>query len=74
MRSTENELLRLVLDPGLRVAGEEVKGEVHLDFTELQKTPLEEVHVKLRGTILTCVARVFALYLMLTRDAHTAEL
>ena len=53
--ATDNELLRLVLDSALRVAGEEVKGDVCLDFTELQKMPLEGVHVKLRGSLITFV-------------------
>ena len=68
--STNSELIRLVLDPGLRVAGEEVKGEVYLDFAELQKTPLEEIHVKLRGTVLTYEAFVFATSPILTYCGH----
>lgn len=48
-------MLSLVLDPVLRVAGEDIKGEVCLDFRLLQKTSLDEVYIKFRGSIFTYV-------------------
>lgn len=48
-------LLELEFDPKLHVAGEAVSGIVLLDFRELQKTSLEDIHVKLRGTVFTYV-------------------
>ena len=53
--STNNEVLTLVLSSNLHVAGEDIAGEVALNFRELQRTPIEEVHVKLRGSVFTYV-------------------
>ena len=50
MFSTKGDIITLVFDSDqLRVAGEEISGQVLLNLQELQKTPVEEVHVKLRG-------------------------
>ena len=64
-----NEVLHLALNSVLRVAGEVTEGEVHADFNELQRVPVEEVYVKLRGTIFTyvvCIACSCALMLDIT--------
>ena len=53
--------LELEFDPRLHVAGDEVAGIVLLNFRELQKTSLEEIHVKLRGSIFTYVCPVHAM-------------
>ena len=50
-----NEVIVLALASQLRVAGETIEGEVQLNFAQLQRVPLEEVHVKLRGSVFTCV-------------------
>ena len=55
MPTSSDVVLFLELDTPLRVAGEAVEGTVLLNFKELQKTPLEEVHVKLRGSVFTYV-------------------
>ena len=49
----DSEVISLFLPKQLRVAGEKIVGEVHLNFAQLQNTPLEEVHVKLRGSVFT---------------------
>ena len=49
-------LIELEFDPKLHVAGEEVTGTVLLNFKELQKMSLEEIHVKLRGSVFTYVS------------------
>ncbi len=49
------EAITLVFARKLRVAGEILEGEIHLDFTELTRDKIEEVHVKLRGSVFTYV-------------------
>ncbi|PSR74839.1 hypothetical protein PHLCEN_2v9553 [Hermanssonia centrifuga] len=51
------EAITLVFARKLRVAGEILEGEIHLDFTELTRDKIEEVHVKLRGSIFTKITR-----------------
>ncbi len=53
MSSTET--IKLVFEPTLRVAGETVQGEVHLNFPGLIRDKINEVHVKLRGYVYTYV-------------------
>lgn len=50
--------ISLVLPHQLRVAGENVVGEVLLNFAQLRETPVEEVHVKLRGSVFTYATTV----------------
>ena len=50
------EPLTLALDSTLRVAGEVIEGTVLLNFKALQNTPIEEVHIKLRGSVFTFVS------------------
>lgn len=47
--------ISLMFDGRLRVAGEVLEGEVHVNFPALMKDKVEEVHVKLRGSIVTYV-------------------
>ena len=63
MSASGTSVITLDLAPILRVAGERITGEVLLDFRELQKTPVEEVYVKLRGSVFTCVVIQSALVL-----------
>lgn len=53
---SDNEPIQLVFGSHVRVAGEVVVGEVHLNYPLLQKEKVEEVHVKLRGTTKTYVS------------------
>ena len=53
MSSQSHELLTLDLGQQLRVAGDVVEGIVLLNFKQLQQNPLEEVQVKLRGSVFT---------------------
>ncbi|KAJ3558004.1 hypothetical protein NM688_g1165 [Phlebia brevispora] len=53
----ESEVITLGLTPGIRVTGEDVQGEVSLNFVRLRSTPIEEVHVKLRGSVFTQITR-----------------
>ena len=55
MLKGESGVLSLQLSPVVRVAGEELSGEVHLDFRDLQWTPLEEVLVEFFGQLKTYV-------------------
>lgn len=49
--------LGLVFDQkALRVPGEVITGKVHLYFPTLVADNVEEVHIKLRGSIVTYVA------------------
>jgi hypothetical protein len=50
--STED-TIRLEFDATLKVAGETIHGEVRLYFPGLMKDKIEEVHVKLRGSVFT---------------------
>ena len=45
--------IALIFEPTLRVAGETIRGEVHLYFPGLIKDNLIEVYVKLRGSVYT---------------------
>ena len=63
MSASEDELISLVLDSAVRVAGEEVRGEVLLNFKHVQRAQLEEVQVKFVGAIHT-----YGLCLFLERD------
>ena len=52
----ELEAVNLIFDPKrVRVAGETLEGEVDLYFPKLMEDKIEEVHVKLRGAIVTYV-------------------
>lgn len=53
--------VRLVFDPRVRVEGETVEGEVHLYFPTLREDNIEEVHIKLRGSLQTYVPRCLGL-------------
>ena len=55
MSKGESGVLSLQLTPVVRVAGEELSGEVHLNFHALQRTPLEEVLVEFHGQLKTYV-------------------
>lgn len=46
----------LVFDPRVRVGGETLEGAVDLYFPSLMEDNVEEVHIKLRGSIVTSVA------------------
>ncbi|KAI0087523.1 hypothetical protein BDY19DRAFT_954117 [Irpex rosettiformis] len=59
MPSEENQAIRLIFQPVLRVAGEVIEGEVHLHFPSLMKDRVEEVHVKLRGSVYTRIKRQY---------------
>lgn len=52
----DDQPIHLVFDSRLRVAGEVLDGEVHLNFPILMKSKVQEVHVKLRGSVYTYVA------------------
>ena len=52
-RDEEAPAVSLMFDNRLRVAGEVLEGEVHLNFPSLMKDKVEEVHIKLRGSIYT---------------------
>jgi hypothetical protein len=45
--------ISLMFDGRMRVAGEVLAGEVHLNFPILMKDKVEEVHIKLRGSVYT---------------------
>ncbi|OBZ65059.1 hypothetical protein A0H81_14949 [Grifola frondosa] len=47
--------LMLHLTPILFVAGTTIEGEVELNFTELQEEQIDEVHIKLRGSVHTWI-------------------
>ena len=55
MPATKDGLLTLELDPVLRVAGEEISGNVLLDFETLQRTPVQDICVYLNGSVFTYV-------------------
>lgn len=54
----DDEPIHLVFEAHLRVAGEVLNGEVHLNFPALMKSKVEEVHVKLRGSVSTFVLSI----------------
>ncbi|KAI0087757.1 hypothetical protein BDY19DRAFT_953036 [Irpex rosettiformis] len=54
---TPGPAISLMFDKRLRVAGEVLEGEVHINFPSLMKDKVEEVHIKLRGSIYTYIAR-----------------
>lgn len=47
------ETIVLIFEPTLRVVGETIRGEVRLYFPGLIKDSLDEVYVKLRGSVFT---------------------
>ncbi|KAI0087763.1 hypothetical protein BDY19DRAFT_222077 [Irpex rosettiformis] len=49
--------LHLLFNPTLKVAGETVHGEVHLNFPSLMKDEIEAVYVKLQGFVYTQIYR-----------------
>lgn len=53
MSTPHTPTIQLVVQPTLRVPGEVVEGVAQLYFPNLAKDKIEEVHVKLRGTIYT---------------------
>ena len=53
MPNPQTQTIQLVFEPTLKVAGEVIKGTVQLNFPGLIKAKIEEVHVKLRGTVYT---------------------
>lgn len=59
MGKDETPALTLLFDPRVpRVAGETIEGEVDLYFPTLVADNVEEVHVKLRGSVLTYALRI----------------
>ena len=70
MPSESDSLLTLNLTDDLQVAGEPLDGVVLLNFKELQKNPLEEVHVNFRGSVFTCVGSALSMY-QLTLTFHS---
>ncbi|KAJ3558003.1 hypothetical protein NM688_g1164 [Phlebia brevispora] len=52
-----NEVIAVVIKPGIYVTGEAVEGEVWINFIGLRRTPVEEVHVKLRGSVFTKITK-----------------
>ena len=61
MSSGGNEVLTLDVSPALHIDGEEITGEVSLNFHSLQRMPIE-VHLKLRGFVFTCVDCLLSLF------------
>ena len=57
--STRRELITLTVPRTLHVIGESLEGEVLLDFTKLQHTQIQELHVKLRGSLHTYASGAF---------------
>ncbi|KAI0087761.1 hypothetical protein BDY19DRAFT_953056 [Irpex rosettiformis] len=51
-----SETITLLFEPTLKVAGETIKGEVHLNFPGLIKDKIDEVYVKLRGSVYTRIS------------------
>jgi len=47
--------IALLFRPGVRVGGETLHGEVELRFPQVQEDEIEEVHVKLRGSVIAYV-------------------
>ncbi len=43
--------IHLIFNPVLRVAGETVDGEIHLNFPSLLRERIEEVYVQLQGFV-----------------------
>lgn len=48
-------LLKVEFDSRVRVAGEKLAGIVLLNFKELQRDPLEQVSVRIAGSVATYV-------------------
>ncbi|KAI0802071.1 hypothetical protein BC629DRAFT_1284933 [Irpex lacteus] len=57
MPTSHTPTIQLVVQPTLRVPGEVVEGVAQLYFPNLAKDKIEEVHVKLRGSIYTEITR-----------------
>ncbi|GJE88447.1 hypothetical protein PsYK624_045300 [Phanerochaete sordida] len=57
MGKDELEAVNLLFDPRLHVSGEFVEGAVDLYFPKLMEDNIEEVHIKLRGSIMTKVTK-----------------
>lgn len=53
--STKSDALTLHFPPAVRVAGETLTGSVDLHFARAQEENIQQVRVKLRGSIVTCV-------------------
>ncbi|KAJ3488296.1 hypothetical protein NLI96_g2951 [Meripilus lineatus] len=51
--------LDLIFSSCMRVGGESIKGEVELRFPQVVQDEIEEVHVRLKGLILTRVSRQY---------------
>ncbi|PSR74842.1 hypothetical protein PHLCEN_2v9556 [Hermanssonia centrifuga] len=51
----DSQAIKLVFERKLRVAGETLVGEIHLNVIELKKNKIQEVNVKLRGSVFTYV-------------------
>ena len=68
MPASEREVLRLQLESVVHVAGEDLRGEVHLDFRALQRTPIEEVTVTFHGRLQTYVTETAWCRCPLTKD------
>jgi len=49
--------ISLIFTPGLRIGGEVIRGDVELRFPQVLEDEIEEVHVKLRGSVYAKVAR-----------------
>lgn len=71
----DDEPIHLVFKSNVRVSGELLHGEVHLNFPLLMKSKVEEVHVKLRGAVATCVLDLYTLFTHIDRNLiHTGQL
>lgn len=51
--TSKRELISLALPNTLHVIGEVIEDEVLLNFSQLQNTQIEELHVKLRASVST---------------------
>ena len=56
----QRELITLAVPTTIHVIGEVVEGEIFLNFAELQNTQIEELHVKLRGSVATYAYYLFS--------------
>ena len=56
----QRELITLAVPATIHVIGEVVEGEIFLNFAELQNTQIEELHVKLRGSVATYAYYLFS--------------
>lgn len=55
--------IKLVFDTGVRSPGDVVEGEVELYFPALVADNIDEVILKLRGAIITCVPSCIGIFI-----------